>query len=493
MNVQSLKRLLTTAKKHVDGRKAMFIPMVSVLSFLIVGYSALDKEAPTISTKEIKLAYGQELKVSQLVISDNHDEVANLAVEMDTSRLDIHRVGDYYVNVTVNDRCMNETSKEILVHVVDEEKTQFVLNAENKDLMNDEGELKINVNASNDLSQYIKAIDNADGDITTFMNTIQPLDTSKVGPQDVIVSISDSSGNYNEAKYQFVITDVEAPKLTWSSGQEVEVDFGQHFDLRDYAEISDNAASFEELTIEFETSVNTQEIGLYETKFTITDPSGNKLEDSVKAEVKDLSAPVIMVQDVFEIEQGQDFDIRSHIVAADNKDGDVTANISVDGYVDTNEAGEYGLVLTVSDEAGNETTRHVSVIVNEPYRAPIFGSGGGNGSVTSIGLGKVGSPYVYGSAGPNAFDCSGFTSYVFAQAGISIGRTTHAQYAGGSQVSEVQPGDLLFFNTVGSLGHVGIYLGDGLMVHCGSEYTGVEVTSIYSSYWQSTYAGAVRY
>ena len=172
----------------------------------------------------------------------------------------------------------------------------------------------------------------------------------------------------------------------------------------------------------------------------------------------------------------------------------MTENVVIDGYIDVNTPGNYTLIMTVKDEAGNEASRSVSVTVNEPYTAPTFSaSGGGNGSVTSIGVGKVGSPYVYGSSGPTAFDCSGFTSYVFSQAGVSIGRTTYAQYAGGSQVNDIQPGDLLFFNTVGSLGHVGIYLGDGQMVHCGSEDTGVEVTSIYGSYWQSTYAGAVRY
>lgn len=495
MNVQSLKRLLATVKKHVDGRKAMFIPMISVFSFLIVGYTALDKEAPIIATDEIKLAYGQELDASRLLISDNHDEVADLVVEMDTSRLDIHRVGDYYVSVTVSDRCKNEATKDVLVHVVDEEKPEFTLNTANKDLINDNGTLKINVNAPSELSHYILAKDNADGDITMFMNILRPLDTSKVGPQDVLVSVSDSSGNYNEASYQFVITDVETPKVNWISGNEVEADFGQNFDLRDYAEIVDNAADFDALAIEFESTVDTHQIGTYETKFTVTDPSGNKTEDSIKVEVKDLSAPVIMVsQDSFEITTGESFDVRPYIVAVDNKDGDVTENITIDGYIDVNTPGNYTLIMSVKDEAGNEASRSVSVTVNEPYMAPSFSaSGGGNGSVTSIGVGKVGSPYVYGSSGPTAFDCSGFTSYVFSQAGISIGRTTYAQYAGGSQVNDIQPGDLLFFNTVGSLGHVGIYLGDGQMVHCGSEDTGVEVTSIYGSYWQSTYAGAVRY
>ena len=75
----------------------------------------------------------------------------------------------------------------------------------------------------------------------------------------------------------------------------------------------------------------------------------------------------------------------------------------------------------------------------------------------------LGRPYVYGANGPNAFDCSGFTSYVYRHFGVSLPRTASSQFSAGSAVSRnnLAPGDLVFFNTVGYLGHVGLYIGGG--------------------------------
>lgn len=494
MSVKSLKRLVDNARNRVNGRKAMFIPAISVLSFLVVGYTALDKEKPVIATDEIKLEYGEEFDVSRLIISDNHDEVSELEIVADISNLDVHRLGEYRINVSAMDRCKNEAVKEIVVNVVDTTRPELIVNQDNSSLIYTDGKIKINVNASSDITQYVQAIDNADGDISSFIDVITPLDTSVLGEQEVKLAIKDSSGNKNEASFGFVITDIAAPTIVWKPSSEVVVDYGKTFDLRDYADVIDNATPYEELVINFENTIDTGVIGVVESKIEIIDSSGNKTEDHIKVEVKDISEPVIMVsQDAFSITEGDHFDIDQHVTAIDNKDGDISHKVVVEGSVNTNAAGTYSLVIRVVDEAGNEATRLVNVTVEAPYIAPTFSNGGGNGSVTSIGLGLVGRPYVYGSTGPSAFDCSGFTSYVYSQSGQSIGRTTYAQYAGGTKVSDIQPGDLLFYNTVGNLGHVAIYLGNGQMVHCGSEDTGVEVTSIYGAYWQSRYQGAVRY
>lgn len=494
MSVKSLKRLVDNARNRVNGRKAMFIPVISVLSFLVVGYTALDKEKPVISTDQIKLEYGEEFDVSRLIISDNHDEVSELQIVADLTSLDVHQLGEQRIQVSAMDRCKNEALKEIVVYVEDTTRPELLVNESNKNIIYEEGKIKLNVNASSNITEYIQAVDNADGDISSFIDVLTPLDTTVLGESQVKVGIQDASGNKNETTFNFLVTDIDAPRITWMASSEVVVDYGKTFDLRDYANIQDNATPYEELMIHFEQSIDTGVIGVVESKFEIVDSSGNKTEDHIKVEVKDISEPVIMVsQDAFSISEGDHFDIDQHVSAIDNKDGDISHLVVIEGSVNTNAAGTYSLVIRVSDEAGNEATRLVNVTVEAPYIAPTFSNGGGNGSVTSIGLSLVGRPYVYGSSGPSAFDCSGFTSYVYSQSGMSIGRTTFAQYAGGTKVSDIQPGDLLFYNTVGSLGHVAIYLGNGQMVHCGSEDTGVEVTSIYGAYWQARYQGAVRY
>ena len=84
--------------------------------------------------------------------------------------------------------------------------------------------------------------------------------------------------------------------------------------------------------------------------------------------------------------------------------------------------------------------------------------------IVSIAQSKIGSPYVYGASGPNAFDCSGFTSWVYAQAGKTIPRTSQAQAAAGQQValSDIQPGDIVAY--YGGASHVAIYAGNGQII-----------------------------
>ena len=102
-------------------------------------------------------------------------------------------------------------------------------------------------------------------------------------------------------------------------------------------------------------------------------------------------------------------------------------------------------------------------------------------------LRELGKPYRYGALGPRSYDCSGLTLFAYRAAGISLPHSAAAQYGSGRRVArkDLQPGDLIFWR---GLGHVGIYLGGGRMVHAPQSGDVVRITSID----QGTFIGGVR-
>jgi cell wall-associated NlpC family hydrolase len=116
--------------------------------------------------------------------------------------------------------------------------------------------------------------------------------------------------------------------------------------------------------------------------------------------------------------------------------------------------------------------------------------GTGHPEAATIAARYLGVPYRWGGASPSGFDCSGLVMYVYAQLGISLPHYTVAQYHIGVAVSrsELQPGDLVFFD---GLGHVGIYIGQNQFIHAPHTGDVVKVSSI-TGWYAQTYVGARR-
>jgi cell wall-associated NlpC family hydrolase len=107
----------------------------------------------------------------------------------------------------------------------------------------------------------------------------------------------------------------------------------------------------------------------------------------------------------------------------------------------------------------------------------------------------LGTPYVWGGSTPDGFDCSGFVQYVLKQNGISIPRTTQEQVKIGKPISksDLQIGDLVFLQNTYRAGvsHVGIYIGDGKMIHASSS-KGVTISDLSTSYYTQHYHSSRR-
>ncbi|MEV5989622.1 NlpC/P60 family protein [Streptomyces sp. NPDC052051] len=109
-------------------------------------------------------------------------------------------------------------------------------------------------------------------------------------------------------------------------------------------------------------------------------------------------------------------------------------------------------------------------------------------AAVAYAYGKLGSPYVWGATGPTAFDCSGLTQAAYRAAGLSLPRTTYAQIDAGRRVTrtELRPGDLVFFYS--GVSHVGIYVGNGQMIHAPNPSAPVRLAPVDSM----PFAGATR-
>ncbi len=125
---------------------------------------------------------------------------------------------------------------------------------------------------------------------------------------------------------------------------------------------------------------------------------------------------------------------------------------------------------------------------NTPFNGPLP-TGAGNAEAARIALSFQGVPYVWGGESPSGFDCSGLATYAYRQIGKSVPHYTYAIWAQFPQVpyDQLQPGDMVFFR---GLGHMGIYIGGGNMVHAPQTGDVVKVTSLASR--MGNYVGAVR-
>lgn len=166
---------------------------------------------------------------------------------------------------------------------------------------------------------------------------------------------------------------------------------------------------------------------------------------------------------------------------AQNEDLEVAAVL--EGWVQVNVAGTTGYVSADYVNVHNALPKGVTL---EQLSASSSSEGESSSSVNVdvVEYAKqfLGNPYVWGGTSlTNGCDCSGFTMRVFEHFGYSLSRTSGAQSGNGTRVdlSEIQPGDLLFYSYGGSIGHVAIYIGGGKIIHASTEKTGICIGNAY--------------
>ena len=213
--------------------------------------------------------------------------------------------------------------------------------------------------------------------------------------------------------------------------------------------------------------------------------------------VVDVVAPVISLKDErVSITEGDSYDLKENIESIiDEIDGELNymenapANslnyydFQYDG--DIFEVGSHEITVLAIDGSGNKTEqKFVLEVAEKPVYYPVTYGAPANpqgNDVVSIAYSLLGMPYIYNSAGPYGFDCSGFVSYVYSCVGKSVSRGTYTQqYEGiGVSYSEIQPGDVIVWGySEGNPTHSALYVGNGQMIHAANSGTGVIVSDV---------------
>ena len=169
----------------------------------------------------------------------------------------------------------------------------------------------------------------------------------------------------------------------------------------------------------------------------------------------------------------------------------------VSGYV----ASQYVLICSPStaDTSAPETPEETPTETPDETPADNPAATVSGSEIVSLAQQYLGVPYVYGGSSPSGFDCSGFTMYIFAQVGVKLphGATSQLSYGASVSRSELQPGDLVFFQDYGAVAsHVGIYIGGDQFIHASSSSGNsrcVTISSLTETYYANHYLTARRH
>lgn len=290
---------------------------------------------------------------------------------------------------------------------------------------------------------------------------------------DDIPTVKDRTKDFSSKKAKLI-------RLEGNSGNE------QHFLLGSYfikvTDFNANKAGKQKVNIKY-SLISMVERKMFELSNTIPEindrtiadeNNSNSFSKSIIVDVKDVSAPCITLSSSSAtIMEGEYFNIDDYIISVTD-DIDEGLTYSISGEYDTEQEGEYLITITAVDSSGNIGEANFSLTVEKAAT-----------DILNTAFSLQSSPYVWGGTSPQGFDCSGFVQYVFRQHGIYLPRTALQQSHAGYAVSayDIKAGDIIIY---GGGVHVGIYIGNGQVIHALNPSVGVTIGR-----WDYPYNGNV--
>lgn len=241
------------------------------------------------------------------------------------------------------------------------------------------------------------------------------------------------------------------------------------------------------VTINTEISVQGEENGWY--KIAINGSTGYIRKDLLSDNKTETTTRTDEINRIEKVDEGDKTQTINNVSADNSIANDVSAdNLTGNNAIDNNATASNALANNVT---GNNTSADAQQNTDNNTQTSTPKVTGDD--IVQYAQQFVGYRYVYGAAGPNAFDCSGFTMYVYKHFGYSLSHSSKVQATQGKQViGELQAGDLLIFKNGSQIGHVGIYIGNDKFIHASDSTTGVIISNLSDKWNISKYVGARR-
>ena len=441
---------LLTLTQFVGGftpAPVAWMPLVKVAA--IEATVEQDPELELIS-HEVTVILGEELDPMSLVVGGVWDQ-------LETPFIDVSELKTTEA-VFVAKKGNKSVSSRVIVKVVDGTPPEFT--SLNTDVIDVAYGSFLNVN------KHFKAKDNIDGAITDY-NVIKDFSNKKLGLQDFEFEVEDSSGNTTKATLKVNVVDAKAPVIQRSKSS-ISVEWNEKVDVLKYFSAEDDVDGKVDVKLVKGYTVGTP--GKYTVKVSAKDSAGNESTSTMVVNVKlqpDYEAPKITrKQDSITVDYGQKVTIANYFTVTDNIDKVVKLKVT-QGYNAT-KVGKQTVKVSATDRYGNTSRSEITVTVKEKPASTSSSSTSSKGSaIANLARAQVGKRYVFGTAGPTTFDCSGLVKYVYAQYGVSLPHSATAQGNRGtkislSEMSAWRPGDMLIY---GGGSHAAIYIGNGMSVH----------------------------
>lgn len=368
--------------------KKLIVLSLSLIAVLIISAcnpgEEVDETAPVITVDtslQTTFEYGSSEPdwTTYITATDDVDgDITITAAMVNDDNVDMNRVGSFFVLFTVRDEAGNKALKTIDINITDTTDPVITIDSTKPT------EFEVGSNAP-DFTTYVTVLDNVDGeiDVTTAMIDTTSVDMDTVGAFDVIYTVDDYRGNETSETVTFTIVDTTDPVITQSGQAQTELVSGTaEPDWTTYVTATDNYDGEIAITSAMvdDSNVDMATVGTFDVVFTVTDANGNSATLTITMTItqNDETAPIITQNPAAELELDLDAaepDWTTYVTATDNLDGDIAiTSAMVDASaVDMTTEGDYDVVFTVSDTAGNERTLTITVTVRIPdTTAPVL-------------------------------------------------------------------------------------------------------------------------